>query len=194
VAGTFSLSSAIADVAAAVRFLRDPTNLQKYRLDPQRLVVVGHSVGGFLAGFEGSRDLRITAVAMISAVNLGKIDNNAGGRELRLKRWETQLHPVPGVTAAELFAEAARHAKDWDYVQWADALRSRSVLIVEADDQNRSDMGALAAALQRKGPVALERKVVATDHSFSDHRIALQTLVVDWLEAVRRRGSSAGHR
>jgi alpha/beta superfamily hydrolase len=111
-----------------------------------------------------------------------------------LKRWETQLHPVPGVTAAELFAEAARHAKDWDYVQWADALRSRSVLIVEADDQNRSDMGALAAALQRKGPVALECKVVATDHSFSDHRIALQTLVVDWLEAVRRRGSSAGHR
>jgi hypothetical protein len=73
---------------------------------------------------------------MIAAVNLGKINAGPKERETRLKRWETQLHPVTGATATDLFAEAERHARDWDYVQWAEALRTRPVLLVEADDQN----------------------------------------------------------
>jgi hypothetical protein len=127
---------------------------------------------------------------MISAVNLGKINADAKERENRLKRWETQLHPVRGATASELFAEAERHAKDWDYVQWADALRQRPVLLVAADDQNHADMEALAAAIQQKGSVALEHTAVETDHSFSDHRIALQTIVLEWLEKLKRHASS----
>src|SRR5215472_15168493 len=51
-AGTFSVSSAIEDTAEAVRFLRDPANAVKYRSHPRQLVVIGHSLGGFLAGYE----------------------------------------------------------------------------------------------------------------------------------------------
>jgi len=43
--GAFSQSSAIEDVTEAVRFLRDPVNAAKYRIDPQSLVVIGHSLG-----------------------------------------------------------------------------------------------------------------------------------------------------
>ena len=187
ISGNFSQSSAIEDVAEAVRFLRDPANAAKYRIDPQSLVVIGHSVGGFLAGYEGSHDPDIRAVAMISAVNLGKINSDPKQRQIRLKRWETQLHPVQGATAPQLFAEAEQHAKDWDYVQWADNLRGRPVLLVAADDQNRGDMDALSAAIQQKGSAALEHIGVETDHSFSDHRIALQSILVAWLEKLQRR-------
>ena len=72
-----------------------------------------------------------------------------------------------GATASELFTEAERHGKDWDYVQWADALRGRPVLLVAADDQNHTDMDALAAAIRQKDSVALEYSAVETDHSFS---------------------------
>jgi hypothetical protein len=123
---------------------------------------------------------------MIAAVNLGKINADPKEREARLKRWETQLHPVRGATAAQLFAEAEQHAKDWDYVQWADMLRTRPILLIEADDQNHADMEALASALRQKGSAHLEQKTVATDHSFSDHRIALQTIVIDWLQQLRQ--------
>src|ERR1700751_3713416 len=47
VGGTFSQSSAIEDTAEVVRFLRDPPNAAKYRADPKRLVLIGHSFGGF---------------------------------------------------------------------------------------------------------------------------------------------------
>lgn len=184
--GTFSQSSAIEDTAAVVHFLRDPANAAKYRIDPRRLVIIGHSFGGFLAGYEGSRNPDISAISMISATNLGKINADPMERETRVKRWEAQLHPVHGATASDLFAEAERHAKDWDYVQWADALRARPVLLVEADDQNHADMEALASALQQKGSMTLEKRAVATDHSFSDHRIALQAIVIDWLQKLQR--------
>lgn len=85
-AGMFSQSAAIEDTAEAVRFLRDPANAAKYRSDPQRLVVVGHSMGGFLAGYEAGHGPGITAVAMISAVNLGKVNTDPKEREVRLKR------------------------------------------------------------------------------------------------------------
>lgn len=184
--GTFSQSSAIEDTAAVVRFLRDPANVAMYRIDPRRLVIIGHSFGGFLAGYEGSHDPDISAIGIISATNLGKINFDPKERDTRLKRWQTQLHPVHGATASDLFAEAERHAKEWDYIQWADALRTRRVLLVEADDQNHADMEALASALRQKGSVRLAQKAVPTDHSFSDHRIALQTIVIDWLQQLQQ--------
>ena len=185
-AGSFSQSSAIEDTAAVLRFLRDPANVATYRIDPRRLVIIGHSFGGFLAGYVGSHDPDISAIGIISATNLGRINADPKERDTRLKRWQAQLHPVHGATASDLFTEAARHAKEWDYVQWADALRTRPLLLVEADDQNHTDMEALASALRQKGSAHLEQKAVATDHSFSDHRIALQTIVIDWLQKLQQ--------
>jgi hypothetical protein len=60
------------------------------------------------------------------------------------------------------------------------------VLLVEADDQNHADMEAFGEALRQKGAVALKQVAVATDHSFSDHRIALQGIVVEWLETLKK--------
>ena len=192
-AGQFSLSSAIEDTTDAVRFLRDPATAAKYRMDCERVVVIGHSFGGFLAGYEASHDPDIKAVGIIAAVNLGKINADPKEKEERLKRWEAQLHPIRGATAPGLFSEAERHAKEWDYVHWADALRGRPVLLVEADDQNHADMEALAAALREKGTIALDHEAVSTDHSFSDHRIALQMIVVKWLEKFKAHGLADKH-
>ena len=68
-AGTFSQSSAIEDTAAVVRFLRDPVNIATYRIDPRRLVIIGHSFGGFLAGYLGSHDPDLSAIGIIAATN-----------------------------------------------------------------------------------------------------------------------------
>jgi len=182
--GAFSISSAIEDTAAAVRFVRDAATAAKYRTDPRRVVLIGHSFGGFLAGYEGSRNLDLAGIAMISALNLGTMNADPKERQIRLQRWTTQLQPVRGVTASQLFAEAARHATAWDYVRWSGALRGRALLIVTADDQNRADMDALAAALRKDNSAALQYAAVATDHSFSDRRIALQTIVLAWLEKL----------
>ena len=186
VKGKFSFQSAIEDTKQATNFLLDPANAAKYRIDAQRLVVIGHSFGGFLSGYAASHDSRFCGVAMIAAVNLGTINSDPKERTARMKRWETQLHPVPGVSAQQLFDEAAQHASEWDYVRWADSLRDRPLLLVETDDQNHADMEALSAALQKKGAALFDKVAVASDHGLSDHRIWLQAILLNWLEKLNK--------
>ena len=79
--GKFSLASAIEDTTEALGFLRDTAVATKYRIDRRRLVLIGHSFGGFLAGYEGSRNADLAGIAMLSAVNLGTL--NATRRNAR---------------------------------------------------------------------------------------------------------------
>ena len=47
--GDFSFSHAIEDAAAATAYLRQPEMTKLLRLDPSRIVLIGHSMGGFMA-------------------------------------------------------------------------------------------------------------------------------------------------
>jgi pimeloyl-ACP methyl ester carboxylesterase len=47
--GVFTIANCLSDAAAALEWLHDAANGRKLRIDRQRLVVVGHSVGGFVA-------------------------------------------------------------------------------------------------------------------------------------------------
>ena len=69
--GKFSFSNAIEDTQSAIAFLRDPTNAKKYRTDPAKIAIVGHSMGGFLGLYATAHDHAILGMAAISAWNLG---------------------------------------------------------------------------------------------------------------------------
>ena len=56
------------------------------------------------------------------------------------------------------------------------------MLIVEPDDDTRVDNKALAYQLRKHGDRRVTEVHIATDHPFSDHRIALQVAVVRWLD------------
>ena len=47
--GTFSSQHAIADAQAALDFLRSPRAASQFQVDPSRLVLAGHSMGGYIA-------------------------------------------------------------------------------------------------------------------------------------------------
>jgi hypothetical protein len=71
-----------------------------------------------------------------------------------------------------LLEEAKQSAASWNYLHYAPALKGRPVLIVEADDRNLSDNQALAGALRKLGNSRVTVTHMATDHIFSDYRIA----------------------
>jgi pimeloyl-ACP methyl ester carboxylesterase len=53
-----------------VAYLRQPENAKRLRADPARIVLIGHSMGGFMAVQGGAADSEITAVGLISAAVL----------------------------------------------------------------------------------------------------------------------------
>lgn len=85
--GGFSLAHSTEDTAAAIAFLRDRGYASELRTDPRRIVLIGHSTGGFIATYAAAHDPAVIAVAIISAAHL-----NAMGS---IQRWASRLASRP---------------------------------------------------------------------------------------------------
>src|SRR5882757_1441692 len=55
-AGNFSFTNAIEDTQSAIAFLRSAAKDKKYRTDPAKIAIVGHSMGGFLGLYAAAHD------------------------------------------------------------------------------------------------------------------------------------------
>jgi hypothetical protein len=90
---------------------------------------------------------------------------------------------VPLATTPDaLMDEIVANASKWDFVDYTPDLKSRPALIITADDGLTPDNQRLAAALKSAGAGDVTEQHMATDHSYSDRRIALESVIVRWLE------------
>jgi uncharacterized protein len=182
--GSFSFSHCVEDVEAVLGYLRDPANAARLRVDPHRLVLIGHSVGGVLAGVVAARDPHISGVAMISAANRHVAMARPGWSEQTTERYRAEMGPLQGTTPQELVAELTRHAPEWDLVRLAPQWQGRPVLIVHSDDMFAEESAAFAAVARASDPAHLREVYLATDHVYSDARIALTRAVLSWIAAL----------
>jgi hypothetical protein len=72
-----------------------------------------------------------------------------------------------------------------NFITFASSLASRPILIVTSDDGLAGENNKLFAALQKAGDKRAQIFHIATDHSYSDHRIALEQAVLQAAEAMR---------
>ncbi|MDB5736048.1 MAG: histidine triad protein [Alphaproteobacteria bacterium] len=182
--GVFSFAHAIQDSDAAVAFLK--ANAARYHLNPHRIFVAGHSMGGFMAASVAAHDPAIAGLVMVSAWDIGHDGgqfHNKSFREAQLNdEFRDDVIPLAGTAPDTLMDEAMAHARDWEFAGWAPALGLRPVLLISADDGTGPDSHRLALALGLNNNHAATEVHMATDHPYSDHRIALVSAVVSWLQ------------
>lgn len=70
--GDFSINNVVADTTAALSHVRSLSPDSNWRVDGKRIVLVGHSMGGFAALVVGSGDTGVKSIASISGADLGK--------------------------------------------------------------------------------------------------------------------------
>jgi acetyl esterase/lipase len=177
--GSFSFAHALEDSDAALAFLK--ANAAKFNLNTGRIFVAGHSMGGWMAISAAAHDPAVAGVVLISAADMGPMGAHLREPGSRLAdEFHDDAIPLAGTTAAALMDELAAHGTGWDFVQLAPVLKNRPVLVVTSDDGLVPDNARMAAALHKAGSPVSEIHF-PTDHSYSDHRIALETAVLDWL-------------
>jgi acetyl esterase/lipase len=191
VKGNFSYAHAIEDADAEVAFVRDPANAAKYHLDPNKVVLLGHSMGGFMVASAAAHDPKITGVVMISAWNIGGSfpPPEAGEQAIQKAKQsliqdfsaDNDVAPLAGCTVESLVDEAYKHRSEWNFNDYASALATRPVLVLTSDDGLAPDDYAFAVALQKAGNAHVTETHFATDHSYSGQRIALATAILNWL-------------
>ena len=189
VKGTFSFTHAIEDANAQVRWLALPQIASRYHVDLTRVILMGHSAGGFIALSATTHNPNISATVLISATPLThrfatfKSEERDKAIALFAKTVDpANLFPLAGVTSAMLGAEIFDHRKDWDFMTLAPAVGRRPVLLITADDGSGSDSEALLQFFKQTGNSQSMHIEFETDHSFSDLRVALEKTIIHWLD------------
>jgi pimeloyl-ACP methyl ester carboxylesterase len=184
--GTFSFSNCVEDVRAALDYLRAPENSSRLGIDPRRLALIGHSMGGFLAAINAQRDDSVLGAGLIAAWNPGVFATRPSVQldKSQLEEFRGDTGPLNGVTAEGLLEEAKKNAAAWDVAAHPNLWKGRPVLVVVADDFLHADDVALAESVRKIPGGQVTEVQMTTDHSFSDHRIQLAATVLGWLKQL----------
>ncbi|MEQ8677287.1 MAG: alpha/beta fold hydrolase [Aggregatilineales bacterium] len=188
--GDYRFLHVIEDVKSAIAHFKTPEVAQKFRVDPQKIVLIGHSLGGWSA-LINAIDGAVDAVASIAAPNLGTwgetlADSPPQMHEPTLAFFRESLPPLAGVTAEDLRDELLEHYEAWDFMARVNGLKDRHVLLVAGalDDGVPPEMHhtPMVALLEGINAPHLTHTIIDhADHAFSDRRVALAKTVLAWL-------------
>lgn len=189
--GTFSFAHCLDDARAALEWLQQKGCDGDLRIDPTRVVLVGHSMGGFVAANVAAAHPEVLGTALLSGVDLGEAFGQGSSRDIGAIDANVGvgagLHILAGTSPGSLAREARDRASDWALSSYAAALETRPVLLISSDDGFAPGSDALAGAIEERGGALLRRTHIADDHSYSNSRMLLQEILLDWLGAFESR-------
>ncbi|HWL23182.1 MAG TPA: alpha/beta fold hydrolase [Ureibacillus sp.] len=186
--GNYSFANAIEDVQATLRFIKKPEIAKENRIDVERIGVVGHSFGGFLALITASVDPTIQVVASLSGANFSlfveMIEQNPELEPQILNMLGEASFFLKEATGEKLLQEIYEHEKEWDTFLFAPTLTIRNLLITavtqDAELPKEYFHDPLVQILETTG-IQFDSQIFETDHNYTDKRIELSNLLEEWL-------------
>jgi pimeloyl-ACP methyl ester carboxylesterase len=186
--GLFRFDNTLGDAAALLAFLRDSANARALGVDTTRLVLAGHSMGGWVTAMTASRDRGLAGAILISGADMGV--DGAQTREQAIAMMKDNMESLAGGTA-ETFADDLRSGADarlWSHS--VTGLSGLAMLVLTSDDGLAPMSDSLVAGVRRAGNRRVTVVHEPTDHSWSDKRIALESAVIRWLQHLPARTAS----
>ena len=181
--GSFRFIQNPQDASAVLAYLRRPENLEKLGIDASRLVLAGHSMGGWVAAMASANDDALHGAILISSANMGR-RSEIPISEL-VAGMADNMEALSGTTAETMAGELAENAGIFDYSRNAAQLANTPLLVLSSDDGLAPHSDALVAAIEQAGGKQVTAVHVATDHGWSDRRIRLQTEILNWLAKLK---------
>jgi len=183
--GGFRFDNTLADAAALLAFLREPANSLALGVDTTRLVLAGHSMGGWVTAMTAGRDRGLAGAILISPADMGA--EGGATRDQAIAMMADNMESLAGGTA-QTFADDLRsgaEARRW--VHAVNGLAQLPVLVLTAEDGLAPAADTLVTNLRRAGDRRVTVVHQATDHSWSDRRIFLESTVLRWLQQLPAR-------
>lgn len=180
--GAFRFAHNVDDAEAVLAYLRDPKHAAQLGIDTKRLAIAGHSMGGWVTALTAARDHGLIGAVMISAGDIGRLADMP--RDQLVAVMADNMESLAGVTAQSMAEEIRAHAGEFRLQNAAPGLAKTRLLALTSDDGLAAHTDALVEAIRANGGSQITYGHVATDHSWSDHRIALANTIVTWLAAL----------
>ncbi len=180
--GGFRFAQNPQDARAVLAFLRDPANAAKLGVDPKRLAIMGHSMGGWVTAMVAGQDDGLIGAGLISAANMGLV--GVLEREALLKLAAGSSESLADTSPEAMADELIASGEAFDFRKAAPGLARKPLLVLSSDDGLASQTDALIEAVRASGGTRVTAHHAATDHSWSDRRIDLASRVIRWLQGL----------
>jgi uncharacterized protein len=180
--GNFRFAQNPEDAAAVLEYLRMPSNAAALGIDTRRIVLAGHSMGGWVTALTASKDSALFGAILISAADMGRA---RGAREQLVASMADDMESLAGVTAQSMADEVTANANAFSLGNAAPGLAKLPLLVITSDDGLAPAAAALVKTIEGQGGKNVTTAHFATDHSYSDHRIALESEVLQWLASLK---------
>lgn len=183
--GIWTFAHTVEDTEAALAYLRRPDVVQRFGIDTARIAVVGHSLGGWLAVRLVAKDRGLIGAAAISAPDMGAFGIAAAkDRAAALPVAAGNTRALAGSTPDLAIDELIAHGPEWTFAKMLPGLAGQRLMVLGSNDPWRGVAAQLAKDAAAAGAL-VEYVDVDTDHAWSDRRITLQALVINWLETLK---------
>lgn len=188
--GSFSFKNVIEDVHVAISFLRKQEICSLYRVDSNRIVLAGHSMGGFATLSNAVNMPEISGFISIAGFNFGlmgkMIRNSNAAMEYMKKMFDESMPPLQGTSTKSLIEEILEYGDALDFLNQSKIIAKRPLLIIGAEYDKVGPIDIhhkpLVESLKKSEPCDLTEVIVKTDHSFSDKRLELARTIISWLD------------
>src|SRR3954451_8627940 len=167
----FRFAGNLEDARAVLAYLRDPANAAHLGIDPKRIVVAGHSMGGWVTAITAERDPDLAGAILISAANMG---GRAMKRADAVALMADNMESLAGVSAESMADEMLANSAAFDWTPGAAGLARKPLLVLTSDDGLAPAAEALAARVKAVPGARVQTLHAATDHGWSGARIRLE--------------------
>ncbi|MDB5498946.1 MAG: alpha/beta hydrolase [Phenylobacterium sp.] len=184
--GTFSFEGNLADAKAVLAFVRDPANAGPLQVDTKRLVLAGHSMGGWVTALTAAQDPGLAGAVLISAADMGGRGAVPAARPIVAKSMAGDMESLAGTSPEKMADEIIGFSPRLSFdAAVAKGLAGRPLLVLTSDDGLAPNAERLAKAVQDAGGKSVTVRHEATDHSWSGRRVALEAAVISWLQDLK---------
>jgi pimeloyl-ACP methyl ester carboxylesterase len=180
--GEFRFGNNLQDADAVLAFIEDTAHARTLGIDTKRIVIAGHSMGGWVTAHTAAHHPELAGAIMISAADMGAVGHSP--RDQLIGFMADDMESLAGVTAESMADDVIAGAPQWTFDKAAPGLSHTRLLVLTSNDGLAPQADALVASVRAEGNTRVTVVHRATDHSWSDARIALESEVLKWLSRL----------
>lgn len=187
--GDYSFTSDLEDGRTALRWLLED---ETYGVDKKHVYVVGHSVGGFVAGHLLMEFPELTGGVLLMPMDLGEVAEVEGKHPEAFEKVRALMNEsaawLHGCTGEGLLQEVLDKEIEFSLTDKADLLIDKDIMVVDAsrDDVVPAPLyiDPFCDAIHSYHHKKLLRVCFNTDHSFNDQRLGVCDAVANFLKSM----------
>jgi pimeloyl-ACP methyl ester carboxylesterase len=180
--GKFRFANTLEDAKSTLAYIRNAKNAGELGVDTSRIVIAGHSMGGWVAAETLADDPGVLGAILISPGDFGATGvEGRAHHDAVAGRMNAARETLVDVTGDSMADELTAHADAWSFSTLAPRLAGRRLMILYSEDFAKKYATTLINAMKAVPGSRTESAYTVTDHYWSDARISLESQVIEWL-------------